>query len=289
MHKSLVLGSTGMLGSAVVKELLAGGFDVQIASRTRGLIFDASDLMAKELLSSANLKAGDYVVNCVGLTKSRIDENSLESRALAVKLNIEFPNDLAKTAAEQGIRVVQVATDCVFSGATGNYDEIAPHDPLDVYGKTKSLGEIPSQSVMHLRCSLIGPELGRNSLFFEWVRQQPLNAQLKGFTNHIWNGLTSTTFGKIVSGLMREDLFAPGVQHLVPGDKVSKDELVRLELAALGRTDVSVESIEASAAIDRTLATKNQDLNSGLFRAAGYPGLPTIEQMVSELCSELAN
>ena len=49
-------------------------------------------------------------------------------------------------------------------------------DALDVYGKTKSLGEIPDANVMHLRCSLIGPELGRNSLFFEWVRQQPHGA-----------------------------------------------------------------------------------------------------------------
>lgn len=287
MRKVLVLGSTGMLGSAVVKELGAFGFDVQAASRSFGLIFDATELRAKELLLTAGLSPGDYVVNCVGLTKSRIDENSHEDRDLAVKLNVEFPSALAKAAAEIGIRVIQVATDCVYSGATGNYDEWSAHDPLDIYGKTKSIGETPSDSVMHLRCSLIGPELGRSSLFFEWVRRQPSNAQLNGFTDHKWNGLSSVTFGRVVAGVIGADLFIPGVQHLVPSDKVSKDELIRLELRALGRADVLVNAVQSSYSVDRTLATHNQSLNAALFYAAGYSVIPTIEQMVHELCSGL--
>ena len=38
--------------------------------------------------------------------------------------------------------ILQIATDCVYSGATGGYTESSSHDALDVYGKTKSLGEV---------------------------------------------------------------------------------------------------------------------------------------------------
>lgn len=289
MIKILVLGSTGMLGSAVVEALKGSCFEILTASRTSGIRFDAEGLDIATLFASAKLESGDYVINCVGLTKSRIDESSQTSRASAQRLNVDFPAELARVASLSGVKVIQVATDCVFSGQAGGYGESAPHDALDVYGKTKSLGEVPSRSVMHLRCSLIGPELGRNSLFFEWVRQQPQGAEISGYTDHRWNGLSSKTFGKIVLGVVTRDLFKPGVQHLVPADQVTKYQLVRLELEALGRHDVRVTSTTSQKAVDRTLMTENADFNKALFAAAGYPALPTIRQMVDEICSDLSD
>lgn len=289
MAKALLLGSTGMLGSAVARELSKSGISLSIASRTQGIKFDAQEVNLSHVFESAGLVTGDYIINCIGLTKSRIDEKSRESRSLAVALNVNFPNALASQAEARGYKVIQVATDCVFSGLRGNYSEADSHDALDVYGKTKSLGEVPSSAVMHLRCSLIGPEQGRNSLFFEWVRQQPANAEIKGFTNHTWNGLTSKVFGQIVVGVIQSNLFTPGVQHLVPADKVTKDELVRLELAALGRQDVSVTATSALDSVDRSLATTDTARNRELFQAAGYAELPTIRAMVEEICQELPN
>jgi len=278
-----------MLGSAAVEALQEKGHEVITASRSTGIKFDAVNLNTEKLLTAASLRKGDFVINCVGLTKSRIDEASMASRSLSIKLNIDFPNDLAKAAEKLGVKIIQVATDCVFSGLAGGYSEGSAHDPLDVYGKTKSLGETPSPNVMHLRCSLIGPEVGRSSLFFEWVRQQPINAQIDGYTNHLWNGLSSHAFGKVVAGIVDEGLFAAGLQHLVPSNQVTKDELIRLELAAVGRDDVQVRSRAAKQPIDRTLATDRTGFNKQLFLAAGYKKIPTIEEMVLEACMNLPN
>jgi dTDP-4-dehydrorhamnose reductase len=142
---------------------------------------------------------------------------------------------------------------------------------------------------MHLRCSLIGPELGRNSLFFEWVRQQPKGAAISGYTDHRWNGLSSKAFGGVILGILTRELFKPGVQHLVPADQVTKDQLVRMELEALGRHDVIVTSTTSQKSVDRTLSTENPDFNEALFAAAGYSALPTIRQMVDEICADLPN
>jgi dTDP-4-dehydrorhamnose reductase len=278
-----------MLGSAVTEALQEKGHEVITASRSTGIKFDAVNLDTEKLLTAASLQKGDFVINCVGLTKTRIDEASMASRSLAVKLNVDFPNDLAKAAEKLGVKIIQVATDCVFSGLAGGYSEGSAHDALDVYGKTKSLGETPSPNVMHLRCSLIGPEIGRSSLFFEWVREQPVNAQIDGYANHLWNGLSSFAFGKAVSGIIKESLFMPGVQHLVPSDRVTKYELVRLELAALKRGDVLVSSKAGKNVIDRTLRTNNSDFNKQLFLAAGYKKVPTIQEMVMEACMNLPN
>jgi len=285
----LVLGGTGMLGSAVEQVLRESHVEVITASRTQGVRFDAEDLGSEALITATGLSADDYIVNCVGITKARIDESSRSSRELAVNLNIEFPSNLAEAAEQSGVRVIQVGTDCVFNGTAGNYSESSSHDALDVYGKTKSLGEVPSENLMHLRCSLVGPEIGRSSLFFEWVRNQPQGAKVSGYTNHIWNGLSSRAFGKVVTGIIQKDLFSAGVQHLVPANRVTKDELVRMELAALGRGDVLVQSVTADIAVNRTLRTENSKQNSELFLAAGYSEIPTIDQMVLEACENLPN
>ena len=280
----LVLGSTGMLGSSVVTALLKKNIKALEASRTSDIHFDAERDHPDALLNETQLIGGDYVINCVGLTKSHIlasDPNTIEK---AVKLNSLFPAELAKAATKRGCRVIQVATDCVYSGEVGNYNECSPHDAVDVYGKTKSLGEVASESVMHLRCSLIGPELqGRSTLFFEWVRGLKQGSEIFGYTNHKWNGLTSFAFGKIVGGIIDRDTFSPGLHHLVPADVMSKRDLIMLELELLAREDVTVIPLETEAPIDRTLATKDQRRNSSLFFNAGFKRVPTIREMMAEL------
>lgn len=280
----LVLGATGMLGSAVLEELGRSEIETIIASRTQGILFNAEEDKCEEVLKRASLRPGDFVVNCVGLTKKFINEEDSRTIERAVKLNVIFPIDLARSAGISGVRVIQVATDCVFSGEVGHYTELSSHDARDAYGKTKSLGEVVSENVMHLRCSLVGPESnGRNSLFFEWVRGSPKNSTLSGFVNHKWNGLTSKAFGKLVSGLIRTRTFSPGVQHLVPSDSLTKHELVKLELEFLGRGDVTLIETLAEHDVDRTLSTGQMDFNRELFQLAGYSVVPTIRDMMEEL------
>jgi dTDP-4-dehydrorhamnose reductase len=279
-----VTGSTGMLGRAVSSSLCKAGLDVVESSRSKGIFFDAEKEHPATLLERAKLRQGDYIINCVGVTKTHIDQDFPETVSRAVNLNSSFPLSLAKVCNDRGIRIIQVATDCVFSGLDGGYSEASKHDALDVYGKSKSLGEVRGKNVMHLRCSLIGPESpGRRSLFFEWIRGLECNAAIRGYVNHKWNGLTSQTFGKVVSGILTSNSFAPGIQHLVPMDKVTKYELAKLELEMLGRTDVEVESCIAADELDRTLATLNPERNAGIFAQAGYRQVPTIREMMEEL------
>lgn len=275
-----------MLGSAVETALRSAGLPHEALSRSGPGSFEATepDSLRPYL---KQLDEGDYVVNCVGLTKSNIDDKSPSSREDAVRINYFFPAALAALADSRKLRVIQVATDCVFSGRTGDYSEEDPHDAFDVYGKTKSLGEIHSNGVMHLRCSLIGPELGRSSLFFEWVRQQPQNAVIDGYTTHIWNGITSRTFGNIVAGLISNDLFKPGIQHVVPRDKVSKYELVLNLLNLLGRSDVQVNALEVTPAVDRSLRTLNPEMNQALFEGAGLNVVPSIFELLQDMLDSM--
>jgi dTDP-4-dehydrorhamnose reductase len=117
------------------------------------------------------------------------------------------------------------------------------------------------------------------------VRNQPKDAKIFGFTDHLWNGVTTNHFGKIARGIVEAGLFRPGVSHLVPGDKVPKNVLVSKIASVFGREDITIEPKASGSTVDRTLYTDDVDFNSKLWEAAGYPTAPTIEQMLEEIGS----
>jgi len=288
MTNVLVLGSGGMLGS-MVASVLAEGPELSVTATARepeppAHGFDAERDPVGDLLAGRDV---EWIVNAIGVIKPRIDEADPASVARATAVNAEFPYRLAE-ALEPGQRVIQIATDCVFSGEASGYDEDAPHDPHDVYGKTKSLGEVPADEFVHLRCSIIGPERGEPRSLLGWMLSQPRDGEVSGYTNHSWNGVTTLQFAKLceaVIGGRAGDL--PSPLHVIPGDTVTKAELLEIGLGAFDRGDVTVNPGPAPTVIDRTLSTKHPDSNRRLWAAAGYAEPPSVASMVAELAARV--
>jgi dTDP-4-dehydrorhamnose reductase len=288
--KVLILGATGMLGGAVFREFEGFAGEVFASSRapiplesmiTSQILFDVRTDAVSEALS--NLGEGDYVINCIGVIKSEIDESSPTSRDNATLINATFPQNLAQEAEKRGIRVIQIATDCAFSGRVGQYTESSEHDALDHYGKSKVAGEISSRSMMHLRVSIIGPETRGHKSLYDWVAQQPSGARIKGFNNHIWNGISAKAFGRIARGIIEKGNFIAGVHHVVPQNEVTKCELVKLIASRTGRSDLTIIEGFAPESINRTLATNDKDFNAKLWAGAGRETLPTVAELVAEI------
>ena len=284
MTNVLILGGTGMLGHAVIDEFRGFEGTVKFTSRTgSGIPFDVLTDSVKNLAS--HISAGDYIINCLGITKPHIDDRNEHVVARATQVNSLFPAELALFAEHSDAKIIQIATDCVFSGRKGHYLETDTHDAEDVYGKTKSKGEVVSPNVMHIRVSTIGREINRSTLLLEWVLSHPQAATISGYTDHFWNGVTTNHFAKVVRGIIEQDEFKSGLAHLVPGNELSKAELVRKIASAFGRSDLIVKDTESGRPINRTLATNDPELNKRLWDGAGYPEIPTIEQLIAEIAS----
>jgi hypothetical protein len=69
----------------------------------------------------------------------------------------------------------------------------------------------------------------------------------------------------------------------VPADKVSKFELVKMIAEKTGRTDLTINPVETSNPVDRTLITNNPEMNSRLWSLAGYAQPPSIHEMINTL------
>ena len=283
MTKVLILGGTGMLGSTV-RKLLEKTEGIQSFSTSRYALngYQEFEVGTGNIDSILDTYSPEYIINCIGVIKPHIDENSSESIANAIRINSIFPHQLCAEVNSRGIKVIQIATDCVFSGSLGNYNEGSSHDSLDVYGKSKSLGEVDSPNFMNIRVSIVGTEKGRSTSLLEWFLNQSQGATLKGYTNHFWNGVTTYQFAKICLGIISHNSFTSGKHHLVPSDIVTKFELLKFFSSSYERFDLTIEASESSFAIDRTLTTLNKSFNEDLWKMAGYSKVPRVEEMIRE-------
>jgi dTDP-4-dehydrorhamnose reductase len=280
-----VFGANGMLGSRVGEELTQN--EIQFAPVTRSSLgkcqlgvsqFD--DFEAMRGLEKL-FGAPTHIVNAIGVVKPRINEAQTESVVNAIQGNSLFPRNLGTYCETNKVHLIQIATDCVYSGTKGNYLESDLHDPTDVYGKTKSLGEFSSDYMSLIRCSIIGRENENKYSLVEWVNSQLPDASINGFTNHNWNGVTTKVFGMIAAGIIQSNLEPVGKFHLIPQGKVSKYELVNLIKNELGRKDIKVNEFRADVVIDRTLSTELRELNIRIWASAGFKSIPTISEMVT--------
>jgi hypothetical protein len=87
------------------------------SSKVTLLKFDAANDDLRESLSG--IDRVDYVINCIGVIKPHIKDSDDKQRANAIAINGLFPYSLESWSREVGAKVLQIATDCVFSGATG--------------------------------------------------------------------------------------------------------------------------------------------------------------------------
>src|SRR5213076_2163354 len=110
-------------------------------------------------------------------------------------------------AEEFGARVLHISTDGVFAGAAGACAEDAPHDCPDVYGKTKSLGEVTAREVLTLRCSIVGPDPSARRGLLEWFLGLPDGMEVTGYTDSLWNGVTSLQLANLCQRIIQQDAF----------------------------------------------------------------------------------
>lgn len=284
-----VLGSTGMLGSALVKVLTSQKNDViefnrigrSVVEENLAIKFDAT--WPRELLETQLARFElDYLINAIGLIKQKINEFDKKSLLLAHEINSDFPRKLSLISTHKKIPLIQIGTDCVFSGEKGQYTESDEYDPVDVYGHTKADGEIQSTGAMTIRTSIVGKEITSSNSLLDWVLSQQFNGRVNGYTNHFWNGVTTLAFSKVINGIIQNSLFLPGVTHLVPKDIVSKNELISTIATEFGRKDLIIEDYESAQHINRSLATIYPTTNSQYWTLAGYNCVPTIKELIHE-------
>ena len=188
-------------------------------------VIDNIDLINFQTISNQLNKINpDIVVNACGITIRRGIE-TLKSNSII--LNSALPHFLNEWVTSNNKRLIHFSTDCVFTGAKGDYLDNDNKDAYDLYGSTKSMGEvIDSKYAITLRGSMIGSELENKTELFEWFLKQK-NKKIKGFNKVIYSGITTTKMAEIVLKLIDQYPNLSGVYN-ISSKPISKFELLKL-------------------------------------------------------------
>ena len=268
--KILVLGATGMLGSTMFKQLFAderysvwgtmrsptalGSFS---EAERENLVSNIDVLDSDQLISIFSKIKPDVVINCVGLIKQL---SSAKDPLAVLPINSMLPHRLAKICELCNSRLIQISTDCVFSGSKGMYAEADISDAEDIYGKSKFLGEVTdSNSVVTLRTSIIGHELNSSFSLVDWFLSQ--SGSVKGYAKAIFSGLPTVELARVVRDFVIPNTELSGL-YQVSASPIDKYSLLKL-ISNIYNKKIEIIKDE-SLVIDRSL-------DSSKFQAAtGY-------------------
>ncbi|MEV0806082.1 SDR family oxidoreductase [Micromonospora sp. NPDC050200] len=291
-QRVLILGASGMLGHTLLRELgRAEELDVHGCARNVHAVRatlpahlsrqvvpvgDVTELgTLRGVLSALH---PDVVVNCVGVIKQRPE---VDDAAQTIAVNALFPHVLAEECGAIGARVIQVSTDCVFSGRRGGYREADPPDPGDLYGRAKLLGETTRGNALTLRTSIVGHEIGSARSLVDWFLSQ--TGRVTGYRRAIYSGITTTEFAAMLRTVVLPRPGLAGLYH-VASTPISKYELLGIVADVYGWAGRVEPSDEYRC--DRSLRAEKFHAETGyeppqwpemvgdLHRAAAEWGLP---------------
>ncbi len=223
----------------------------------------------ERLLEAAARFAPEAIVNAAGVVKQR---SAAHDPLRSLEVNALFPHRLALLARAIGARLVQLSTDCVFSGKRGGYRESDLPDPEDLYGRCKLLGEVEGEGCLTLRTSMIGLELGRRQGLVEWYLAS--HGAIKGYRRAVFSGFTTQALARLVERVLVEHRALSGLWH-VAAEAIDKYSLLRRLGDLLERTDVALVPDDA-VVCDRSLCA------DAFNRETGYLP-PSWDDMLREL------
>ena len=282
--KILILGISGMLGHTLFQYFLQNS-----AFTTYGTLRNNQPIPSKnsliELSVYPNIDANsldqienlitnlkpDIIINCIGIIKQL---PSAKAPIPSITINALFPHQLAQLCQKYNAKLIQISTDCVFSGNKGNYTEQDNPDPVDLYGRTKLLGEVTSPNCLTIRTSIIGRELNSQNSLVEWFLSQK-GKTVKGFDRAIYTGFTTQALAQIIEKIILEHPNLEGLWH-ISSDPITKYQLLNMMNQAFN-LGITIEK-EETFICDRSL-------NSQKFRDfTGYTP-PTWGKMIAQLAA----
>ncbi|OED43097.1 NAD(P)-dependent oxidoreductase [Endozoicomonas sp. (ex Bugula neritina AB1)] len=278
VKKILVLGANGMLGGSLFR-YFSSKPEYEVLGTVRSpeaarLLADQGfgntvaniDVISQKVLSDVFSFQPDIVFNCIGLIKQLKESKSPVS---AIDVNALLPHRLAELCDFHNAKLIHFSTDCVFSGEVGNYLESDVPDSLDIYGRSKLLGEVDYGNHLTLRTSIIGHEIDSNLSLVDWFLSQ--SERVKGYSNAVFSGLPTVYMAEVIEKYIFPNEQLKGLLHLSvsPIDKYKLLSIIK---------DVYSKEIDIDEYPDFTI---DRSLNSSHFQLlTGFTSLSWEELIV---------
>lgn len=286
-----VTGASGMLGSALVSNL-SKAYTVFATSRREGLKgqnikWDCFDLTNTALLNrwleSSQL---DVIIHCAAIVDVDWCEENIEA---TTSLHVAATEVIVNYANSSGARLIYISTDSIFDGSKLTpYSEFDTVNPLNIYAKTKLVGESLVQSIDSstiLRTNIVGWGNSGKESFFEWLLKGLINKDsLNLFDDVCFSPITVTDLAFVVAEVVESRIY--GLYNCGSSDSTSKYEFGRKVAEVFQLPDLTINKISVNDVSFKAERPKNMALDSSkLSRKLKY-NLPSVMGTITKLKSQ---
>jgi len=274
MRKILVLGRRGQLAREMARLPLNNGVELEFSGRERCDIRDTEGL--SRLIDELEPIA---VINTAAYTDVDLAESEEE---IVFAVNATAPGAAARECAARGVPFVHLSSDFVFSGLRdGLYEDDAPTDPVNTYGRAKARGEaLVQQEAGELGCVLRAAWLhgryGRNfaATMYKLIGREDRIGVVTDQTGNPTRAADAGLASLIVAQALRGNPAMSGVINYVNAGAGSRFDFateVRDRMAGLGLKTARVEPVTSDAFPTLAKRPLRVELSTAKAVALGLP------------------
>lgn len=275
MNNILVTGSTGQLGSDVVKELLKRGYSTLSPNRSE-LNLCSEDNIRNYILNS-NCEA---IVHCAAYTQV---DKAEDEKDLCIKINTTATKHIVKCAKILDIPMIYISTDYVFDGTKdGEYTENDETNPINIYGESKLAGEKYVQEILDkyyiVRTSWVFNINGKN--FIEtMLRLSKANNQLSIVNDQIGSPTYTKDLSRLLVDMLETSKY--GLYHATNEGYCSWYEFADT-IFKLANINIDIKAINSNEYASRAKRPLNSKLSKDKLIEYGFKPLPHWEDALKD-------
>lgn len=275
MNNILVTGSTGQLGSDVVKELLKRGYSTLSPNRSEFNL--CSEDSIRNYILNSNCEA---IVHCAAYTQV---DKAEDEKDLCIKINATATKHIAKCAKILDIPMIYISTDYVFDGTKdGKYTENDETNPINIYGESKLAGEKYVQEILDkyyiVRTSWVFNINGKN--FIEtMLRLSKTNNQLSIVNDQIGSPTYTKDLSRLLVDMLETSKY--GLYHATNEGYCSWYEFADT-IFKLANINIDIKAINSNEYASRAKRPLNSKLSKDKLIEYGFKPLPHWEDALKD-------
>ena len=275
MNNILVTGSTGQLGSDVVKELLKRGYSTLSPNRSEFNL--CSEDSIRNYILNSNCEA---IVHCAAYTQV---DKAEDEKDLCIKINATATKHIVKCAKILDIPMIYISTDYVFDGTKdGEYTENDETNPINIYGERKLAGEKYVQEILDkyyiVRTSWVFKINGKN--FIEtMLRLSKANNQLSIVNDQIGSPTYTKDLSRLLVDMLETSKY--GLYHATNEGYCSWYEFANT-IFKLANINIDIKAINSNEYASRAKRPLNSKLSKDKLIEYGFKPLPHWEDALKD-------
>ena len=275
MNNILVTGSTGQLGSDVVKELLKRGYSTLSPNRSEFNL--CSEDSIRNYILNSNCEA---IVHCAAYTQV---DKAEDEKDLCIKINTTATKHIVKCAKILDIPMIYISTDYVFDGTKdGEYTENDETNPINIYGESKLAGEKYVQEILDkyyiVRTSWVFNINGKN--FIEtMLRLSKANNQLSIVNDQIGSPTYTKDLSRLLVDMLETSKYV--LYHATNEGYCSWYEFADT-IFKLANINIDIKAINSNEYASRAKRPMNSKLSKDKLIEYGFKPLPHWEDALKD-------